>query len=89
MDLRLAKLKASSFYFLHNVPTLNQYRNLSCVSVVCKHFASYQYYPNYKWDFLIPSAVVYKQIRAIPLLSLRAFVACKKGKTHQKLDLIR
>jgi hypothetical protein len=27
------------------------------------------------------SAEVYKQSRAIPLLSLRAFVACKKGET--------
>jgi hypothetical protein len=51
MDLRLATLKAVSFYFLHNVSTLNQCRKFSCVTVVCKHFASYQGYPNYKWDF--------------------------------------
>jgi hypothetical protein len=52
MDLRLAKLKAVSFYFLHNVLTLNQFRKISCVKVVCKHFASYQDYPNYKWDLI-------------------------------------
>jgi hypothetical protein len=43
MDLRLATLKAVSFYLLHNVPTLNQCRKLSCATVVCKHFASYQF----------------------------------------------
>jgi hypothetical protein len=52
MDLRLATLKAVSFYLLHNVSTLNQCRKLSCVAVVCKHFASYQDYPNYKWDLI-------------------------------------
>jgi hypothetical protein len=53
MDLRLATLKAVSLYLLHNVSTLNQFRKLSCVIVVCKHFASYQGYSNYRWD-LIP-----------------------------------
>jgi hypothetical protein len=52
MDLRLATLKAVSFYFLHNVSTLNKYRQFPCVKVVCKHFASYQDYPNYKWDLI-------------------------------------
>jgi hypothetical protein len=46
MDLRLATLKAVSFYLLHNVSTLNQ------CTVVCKHFASYQGYPNYRWDLI-------------------------------------
>jgi hypothetical protein len=46
MDLRLDTLKAASFYLLHNVSTLNQCRNFSCVTVVCKHFAGYQGYPN-------------------------------------------
>jgi hypothetical protein len=46
MDLRLATLKAVSFYLLHNVSTLNQYKKFSCVTVVRKHFASYQDYPN-------------------------------------------
>jgi hypothetical protein len=32
------------FLFLHNVSTLNQCRKFSCVTVVCKHFASYQGY---------------------------------------------
>jgi hypothetical protein len=50
MDLRLVTPKAVSLYLLHNVSTLNQCRKLSCGTVVCKHFASYQGYPNYKWD---------------------------------------
>jgi len=29
-----------SFYLLHNVPTLNQCREVSCVTFVCKRFAS-------------------------------------------------
>ena len=29
-----------SFYLLHNVSTLNQCREASCVTFVCKHFAS-------------------------------------------------
>ena len=29
-----------SFYLLHNVLTLNQCREVSCVTFVCKHFAS-------------------------------------------------
>jgi hypothetical protein len=41
-----------SFYLLHNVSTLNQCTKFSCVTVVCKHFASYQDYPNYKWDLI-------------------------------------
>jgi hypothetical protein len=47
MDLHLATLKAISFYLLHN-----QCRKFSCVTVVCKHFASYQDYPNYRWDLI-------------------------------------
>jgi hypothetical protein len=46
MDLRLTMLKAFYFYLLHNVSTLNQCRRLSCGTVVCKHFANYQGYPN-------------------------------------------
>jgi hypothetical protein len=52
MDLRLATVKAVSFYLLHNVSTVNQCRKLSCGTVVCKHFASYQGYPNYRWDLI-------------------------------------
>jgi hypothetical protein len=52
MDLRLATLKEASFYLLHNVSILNQYRELSCVTAVCKHCASYQGYPNYRWDLI-------------------------------------
>jgi hypothetical protein len=53
MDLRLATLKAVSFYMMHNVSTLNQRRKLFCGTVVCKHFASYQGYPNYRWDLTL------------------------------------
>jgi hypothetical protein len=48
----LVMLKAVSFYLLHNVSTLNQSRKFSCVTVVFKHFAVYQDYPNYKWDLI-------------------------------------
>jgi hypothetical protein len=48
----LAKLKAVSFYLLENVSTLNKCRKLSCGTVVYKHFASYQDYPNYRWDLI-------------------------------------
>jgi hypothetical protein len=52
MDLRLATLKAASFYLPHNVSTQNKCRKLSCGTVVCKHFASYQGYRNYRWDLI-------------------------------------
>jgi hypothetical protein len=52
MDLRLAKLKAVSFCLLHNVSRLNQCGKFSFVTVVCKHFASHQNYPNCKWDLI-------------------------------------
>jgi hypothetical protein len=52
MDLRFTTLKAVSFYSLHNVSSLNQCRKLSFGIVVCKHFASYQGYPNYRWDLI-------------------------------------
>jgi hypothetical protein len=41
-----------SLYLVHNVTTLNQCRKFSSVTVVCKHFASYQDFPNYKWDLI-------------------------------------
>jgi hypothetical protein len=52
MDLRSATLKAVSFYLLHNVSTLNQWRKSSCGTVMCKYFASYQGYPNYRWNLI-------------------------------------
>jgi hypothetical protein len=52
LDLRLATLKAVSFYLLHNVSTLNQCRKLSCGTVVCQHFTSYQGYPHYRRDLI-------------------------------------
>jgi hypothetical protein len=42
----------SRLYLLHNVSTYNQFRKLSCGTVMCKHFASYQGYPNYRWDLI-------------------------------------
>jgi hypothetical protein len=52
MDLRSSTLKAVSFCLLHNISTLNQCRKLSCGTVVCEHFASYQGYLNYRWDLI-------------------------------------
>jgi hypothetical protein len=52
MDLRLATLKAIFFCLLHNVSTMNQCKKFYCVTVVCKHFASYQDDPNCKWDLI-------------------------------------
>jgi hypothetical protein len=52
LDLRLATLKAVSFYLLYNVATWDQSRKFSFVKVVCKHFSSYQDYPDYKWDLI-------------------------------------
>jgi hypothetical protein len=52
MDLRLATLKAVSFYLMHNVSKLNQCRKFSCVTVVSKHFARGQDYPNYRWGLI-------------------------------------
>jgi hypothetical protein len=52
MDILLATLKAVSIYLLHNVSTLTQCRKLSCGIVMFQHFASYQGYPNYRWDLL-------------------------------------
>jgi hypothetical protein len=40
------------FLFAANVSTMNQRRKLSCVTVVCKHFDSYQGCPNYRWDLI-------------------------------------
>jgi hypothetical protein len=42
-------------YLLYSVSKLNQCKKLSYGTVVCKHFSSYQGYPNYRWD-LIPYA---------------------------------
>jgi hypothetical protein len=42
----------SRFDLLHNVSTLNQCRKFFRITVACKHFASYQDYPNYKWDLI-------------------------------------
>jgi hypothetical protein len=59
MDLRLAMLKAIFFYFLQIVSTLDQFRKFFCGTVVCKHFASYQGYPNYRWDLTFRNRASY------------------------------
>jgi hypothetical protein len=59
MDLRLAMLRAVSFYLLHNVSTLNQCRKLFRSKVVFKHFTSYQAYPNYRWDLALSLLMAY------------------------------
>jgi hypothetical protein len=41
------------FPFAAQCSTLNQCRKLSYGTVVCKHFASYQGYPNYGWDLTL------------------------------------
>jgi hypothetical protein len=53
MDLRLATLKVVSFYFLHNASNTESMQKL----ILCKHFASYQGYPNYIWDLIWYSKV--------------------------------
>ena len=40
MDLTFGNAETVSVYLLHNVSTLNQCREVSCVAFVCKHFAS-------------------------------------------------
>jgi hypothetical protein len=42
----------SRLYFLYNVPTLYQCRKVFCGTIVFNHFASYQDYPNYRWDLI-------------------------------------
>jgi hypothetical protein len=67
MDLRLAMLEAVSLYLLHNVSKLNQCRKLSCGTVVCKLFSSYQGYPNYRWDLIRKSVnQCWKEMAASP-----------------------
>jgi hypothetical protein len=38
--------------FAAYVSALNQCRKFFCVTVMCKHFASYQDYTNYRWDLI-------------------------------------
>jgi hypothetical protein len=59
MDLRLATLKVVSFSLLHSISTLNQCKKFSCVTVVCKHFASFQNYPNHRWDLTLSLLMSY------------------------------
>jgi hypothetical protein len=75
MDLRLTTLNAVSFYLLQNFSALNQCRNLSCGTVTCKHFASYQGYPNYGWDITVQFKPEKDRYPVAPTLS-HAIVRC-------------
>jgi hypothetical protein len=46
---------AESHLFLSAAQSFNtdQCRKLFCGTFVCKHFASYRGYPNYKWDLIL------------------------------------
>jgi hypothetical protein len=46
--------KAESRFFLCTAQCFNveSMQKFPCVTVVCKYFASYQGYPNYKWDLI-------------------------------------
>jgi hypothetical protein len=51
MELRLATLKAVSFYLLQMIQHwINA--EIYPVAQLCKHFASYQGYLNYRWDLI-------------------------------------
>jgi hypothetical protein len=85
MNLRLATLNAVSLYLLHNGSTLNHCRNLSCVTAVCKHFVSYQGYPNYRW-YLIWYAKGWTTLLLFKLcLNWWKFSLCWQGKGKDKL----
>jgi hypothetical protein len=45
---------AESRLFLLSAQCFNMesIQDFSCVTIVCKHFTSYQDYPNYKWDLI-------------------------------------
>jgi hypothetical protein len=40
------------FLFAAQCFNIELMHKVSCVTVVCKHFTSYQDYPNYKWDLI-------------------------------------
>jgi hypothetical protein len=40
------------FLFVAQCFNTESMRKLSCGTVGCKHFASYQGYPNYRWDLI-------------------------------------
>jgi hypothetical protein len=89
MDLRLATLKAVSFYLLHNVSTLIRFRKFSCVTGVCKQFASYQGYPNYRWDLTVfklyaKSSTLVQQMRAIRF-QFSLYIMLARHETTQSL----
>jgi hypothetical protein len=48
----LGNAESRLFLFVANISKLNQCRKFSSVTVLCKHFVSYQDYPNYKLDLI-------------------------------------
>jgi hypothetical protein len=50
--LTFGNAESRLFLFAAQCFNIESMRKLSCVIVVCKHFASYKDYPNYKWDLI-------------------------------------
>jgi hypothetical protein len=46
------KAESRLFLFAAQYFNIESMQKFSCVTVVCKHFASYQDYPNYRWDLI-------------------------------------
>jgi hypothetical protein len=93
MDLHLVTLKIASFYLLHNVSSLIQCRKLSCGTVVCKHFPSYQGYPSYRWDLIWWKFVVWNttyfetRLRANVHICIRIRLYRNADKLNYKLKI--
>jgi hypothetical protein len=50
--LTLGNAESRLFLFAAQRFNTESMQKVSCGTVVCKHFASYQGYPNYKWDLI-------------------------------------
>jgi hypothetical protein len=50
--LTFGNAESRLFLFATQCFNIEKCRKFSCVTVVCKHVASYQDYPNYKWDLI-------------------------------------
>jgi hypothetical protein len=46
------KAESRLFLFAAQCFNIESMQKFSCVTVVCKHFASYKDYPNYRWDLI-------------------------------------
>jgi hypothetical protein len=46
------KTESRLFLFVAQYFNTESMQKVFCGTVVCKHFASYQDYPNYKWDLI-------------------------------------